>query len=533
MTSLRSGVKMGLMKKLFLYIFTFLMVCSNSFAIVKKYSGEGELFLNEKIIEEYLNYLNTKTQDHPLNFFISEDKKHVFVVILKDTNYKRYSGSGPISRNKKKCERKLKQKCYLFSNTRFIVWNNGINPIIKEESFIKGKITRENLISKLEKLGFIGESKNETKKIVSQKKSNEEKKNDQKEDEIKELENELAQALTEIGKLKKNLEKLENKETKKEEKTKEEKKQAELKAEEEKKEKDQASNLDSIPECKGTNPNNWTNCKGTFTWTSGEFAGDKYIGEWKDGKYHGQGTLMTLGGDKYIGEWKDDKRHGQGTLINADSDARGALDKYVGEWKDDKWHGQGTLTWANANEYVGEFRNGKQHGQGTLTRGDYIYAGGWKDGKWHGQGTFTDLTTNKTDSGIFRNDGYLGQCIEGNCINGQGTFIYAYHKGKYIGEFKEILRHGQGTYLQSNGIKYFGEWKDDELIYGTNITTKMGKYVGEWEDFYRHGQGTNTYPDGTIYVGGWKDGFPHGKGTATFPDGRVEKGIWQKGKLYE
>ena len=235
MTSLRSGVKMGLMKKLFLYIFTFLMVCSNSFAIVKKYSGEGELFLNEKIIEEYLNYLNTKTQDHPLNFFISEDKKHVFVVILKDTNYKRYSGSGPISRNKKKCERKLKQKCYLFSNTRFIVWNNGINPIIKEESFIKGKITRENLISKLEKLGFIGESKNETKKIVSQKKSNEEKKNDQKEDEIKELENELAQALTEIGKLKKNLEKSENKETKKEEKTKEEKKQAELKAEEERK----------------------------------------------------------------------------------------------------------------------------------------------------------------------------------------------------------------------------------------------------------------------------------------------------------
>ena len=49
-----------------------LMVCSISFALDKKHSGEGELFLNEEIIEEYLNYLNTKTQ-HPLNFFISSE----------------------------------------------------------------------------------------------------------------------------------------------------------------------------------------------------------------------------------------------------------------------------------------------------------------------------------------------------------------------------------------------------------------------------------------------------------------------------
>ena len=29
---------------------------------------------------------------------------------------------------------------------------------------------------------------------------------------------------------------------------------------------------------------------GTYTWASGEFAGDKYVGEFKDGKRHGQGT---------------------------------------------------------------------------------------------------------------------------------------------------------------------------------------------------------------------------------------------------
>ena len=30
---------------------------------------------------------------------------------------------------------------------------------------------------------------------------------------------------------------------------------------------------------------------------------ENYEGEWKDGKYHGQGTLTTPDGDKYEGEW--------------------------------------------------------------------------------------------------------------------------------------------------------------------------------------------------------------------------------------
>ena len=40
-------------------------------------------------------------------------------------------------------------------------------------------------------------------------------------------------------------------------------------------------------------------------------------------------------------------------------------DKYVGEFKDGKFHGQGTFTWANGDKYVGEFKNGLLNGQGT------------------------------------------------------------------------------------------------------------------------------------------------------------------------
>ena len=48
------------------------------------------------------------------------------------------------------------------------------------------------------------------------------------------------------------------------------------------------------------------------------FDGDKYEGEFKDGKKHGQGTYKYKDGMIYVGEWKKGKKHGQGTLTYAD-----------------------------------------------------------------------------------------------------------------------------------------------------------------------------------------------------------------------
>ena len=47
----------------------------------------------------------------------------------------------------------------------------------------------------------------------------------------------------------------------------------------------------------------------------------------------------------------------------------GCADKgvYVGEEKDDKRHGQGTLTFSDGSKYVGEWKDGKEHGHGTHT----------------------------------------------------------------------------------------------------------------------------------------------------------------------
>ena len=64
-------------------------------------------------------------------------------------------------------------------------------------------------------------------------------------------------------------------------------------------------------------------------------------------------TLLLVGcADKgvYVGEKKDGKRHGQGTLTFSDGSS------YEGEYRNDKRHGQGTLTKPNGDKYVGEFK---------------------------------------------------------------------------------------------------------------------------------------------------------------------------------
>ena len=35
----------------------------------------------------------------------------------------------------------------------------------------------------------------------------------------------------------------------------------------------------------------------TYTWSTAPNKGDKYVGEWKDGKKHGQGTYTFAGGE--------------------------------------------------------------------------------------------------------------------------------------------------------------------------------------------------------------------------------------------
>ena len=53
------------------------------------------------------------------------------------------------------------------------------------------------------------------------------------------------------------------------------------------------------------------------------------MGEFKDGKRHGQGTVTIPNGSKYEGEWKEDKPHGAGTITFAFDGV-----SFEGQWMD-------------------------------------------------------------------------------------------------------------------------------------------------------------------------------------------------------
>ena len=66
----------------------------------------------------------------------------------------------------------------------------------------------------------------------------------------------------------------------------------------------------------------------------------QYLGEWKDNKYEGKGTLEKADGTRYVGEWQDGKRDGVGTLWHRHKD--GSLRKvYSGHWVNDTMTGRG------------------------------------------------------------------------------------------------------------------------------------------------------------------------------------------------
>ena len=53
-------------------------------------------------------------------------------------------------------------------------------------------------------------------------------------------------------------------------------------------------------------------------------------------------------------------------------------------------------------------------------------------------------------------------CILGDCENGYGTFIWP-SGNKYVGEWKDGKKHGQGTYTYADGTIEKGLWENDEF----------------------------------------------------------------------
>ena len=125
-----------------------------------------------------------------------------------------------------------------------------------------------------------------------------------------------------------------------------------------------------LPQCPSSKKNVWTNCQGSENFGKGY----KYIGEFKNSKFHGHGTLTSPHGTKYVGEFKDSSFDGKGTYTNANGDV------YTGQFKANKFNGQGTFVWASGDQYSGDWKDDTKNGQGTFTWADgFKYVGDFKD----------------------------------------------------------------------------------------------------------------------------------------------------------
>ena len=102
----------------------------------------------------------------------------------------------------------------------------------------------------------------------------------------------------------------------------------------------------------------------------------------------------------------------------------------------------------------------------------------------------------------------------------------------YVGEFKNGLPEGYGTFTYSDGAVYVGNFKEGkEHGIGTfTCWTHGSQYTGQFQNGKKHGSGIYTYPDGVIYDGEWSKGIREGDGVLTYKDGTELIGKFSKDK---
>ena len=156
-----------------------------------------------------------------------------------------------------------------------------------------------------------------------------------------------------------------------------------------------------------------------YHYPHGEYI--KYTGNLINGKFNGQGELISYNKDKqleffYEGKFKDGNMNGKGKIKLYNKD--GNLDRcYEGDFKDDKYNGKGELIFYNKDgesknySYEGDFKDDKCHGKGKLTfynkNGESFcsYEGDFKDDKYNGKEKF------------YGSDNYTSQLLQNKDID--------------------------------------------------------------------------------------------------------------------
>ena len=84
----------------------------------------------------------------------------------------------------------------------------------------------------------------------------------------------------------------------------------------------------------------------------------------------------------------------------------------------------------------------------------------------------------------------------------------------------------------SNGIVYYGDWKNNKKHGFGTVLTKTFLLSGEWIDNQFGNQGLMYFLDsGNIYIGEFKNNIINGKGIFILANGEKQEGVWKNEKF--
>jgi hypothetical protein len=155
-------------------------------------------------------------------------------------------------------------------------------------------------------------------------------------------------------------------------------------------------------------------------------------------------------------------QNGRGTFLFNSGQYAG--DKYTGSFKEDKFHGKGRYDYSKSKAYYdGMWNNGQcEDEKATYENENYKYVGGYKNNRQNGQATIVFNQYHKTRAG----DTFTGEIVNGRFYN--GTYTYSNNPGRkqYTGEFTNNNNkfNGEGTLTYKDGKEQKGLWKDDEFL---------------------------------------------------------------------
>lgn len=211
--------------------------------------------------------------------------------------------------------------------------------------------------------------------------------------------------------------------------------------------------------------------------------------------------------------------------------------KYEGEFKNGKFDGQGTFFFISGEKYIGEWKNGLQEGYGIFTSSDgkFSFNGEWEKGK-RVMG-ITKYSDGRIVSEILVNDKKINWRFKRDVSDGETTYIYPNSEDKYVGDFKNGFEHGKGTFITSdNNEKYIGEFKygfrhgkGSFALYKSDNHLPYLFYDGEWKYDQKNGHGEEEYENGSKHIGNFINGKIEGDGLFISKYGGKCIGYWKDG----